>query len=85
VAKYRFETGHNIDFSNISILDKATGYMAHVMKEAIEIKIHPSNFNSNGGFTLSHSWYQVMNMMKQYRDTLTQKQGQATQAFISTH
>jgi hypothetical protein len=43
VAEHRFEAGHNIDFSSISILGKA-GYMDHILKEAIEIKLQPSNF-----------------------------------------
>jgi hypothetical protein len=64
VAEQRFETGHNVDFSSISILDKATGYKDHVIKEAIEIKLYPNNFNRDGGFTLSWSWYLLMNVLK---------------------
>jgi hypothetical protein len=40
----------------VSILDKATGYMDHVIKETIDISLHPRNFNMDGGFTLSWSW-----------------------------
>jgi hypothetical protein len=61
--------GHNIDFSSISILDEATGYMDHVIKEAIEIRLHLRSFNRDDGFTLSQSWYPVTNMLKQYRHT----------------
>jgi hypothetical protein len=53
VAEHRFDTGHNIDFKSISVLDKATGYMDCVIKEATEIRLHPKNFNRDGGFTLS--------------------------------
>jgi hypothetical protein len=55
VAEHRFDTGRNIDFKNISILDKATGYMDHVIKEATEIRLQPKNFNRDGGFTFSRS------------------------------
>jgi hypothetical protein len=69
MAEHRFDTGHNIDFKGIAILDKATGQMDCVIKEVIEIRLHPKNFNRDGGFTLSRSWYLVMNMLKQYRHT----------------
>jgi hypothetical protein len=69
VVEHRFETAHNIDFSSISILDKATGYIDHMIKEATEIMLHPRNLNMDGGFTLSQSWYPLTNMLKQYKDT----------------
>jgi hypothetical protein len=55
VAEHRFETGHSIDFSSTSILDKAPGYMDCLIKEAIKIRLHPRNFNGNGGLNLSRS------------------------------
>jgi hypothetical protein len=47
----------------------ATGYVDHMLKEAIETKLNPRKFNRDGGFTLSWSWYPVIDMLKQYRDT----------------
>jgi hypothetical protein len=64
-----------MNFSSTSILDKATGYMDHMIKEAIEIRLHPRNFNRDRGFTLSETWYLVTNVLKQYRDTPIQRQG----------
>jgi hypothetical protein len=32
---------HNIHFSSSSIIDKATGYMDHLIKVAIMIRLHP--------------------------------------------
>jgi hypothetical protein len=84
-ASPSIETGHNIDFSSTSILVKATVYVNHVIDEAVEIKLHPSNFNKDFDFTLSWSWYPVTNMLKQYRGTLIWKQGQAKQALDFTH
>jgi hypothetical protein len=44
-----------------SMLDKATGCMDRLMKEAIEIRLNTGNFNR--GFMLSRAWYPVMNML----------------------
>jgi hypothetical protein len=73
VAEHKSETGHNINFNRISIPDNAIGYMNHVTKEVTEINLHPSNFDGDSGFTLSQSWYLVMNTVKQFKDTPTQK------------
>jgi hypothetical protein len=37
VAEHRFDTGYNIGFKSISVLNRATRYMDHVIKEATEI------------------------------------------------
>jgi hypothetical protein len=84
VAEHRFETGHN-NFSSTSTLGKVTGSMDHIIKEATEIRLHPRNFNSDRSFTLSQFWYTMTNILKQYRDTPIQKQGQAKQALDSAH
>jgi hypothetical protein len=64
VVEHIFETGHNIDFSSTSIQDKVTGYMDSMIKEAVEIRLHPRNFNRDGGFTVSQSWYPMTDMLK---------------------
>jgi hypothetical protein len=50
VAEHRFETGC-ISFNGISILNKVTGFMDLIIKDAIKITIHPRKFSSVGGFT----------------------------------
>jgi hypothetical protein len=85
VAEHRFETGHSIDFSSTSILDKATGNTDHVIKEAIEIRLHPINFNRDRSFTLIWLWYPMTNMLKQYRDLQIQREAQTKQAPGSIH
>jgi hypothetical protein len=62
-AEVNFNTGHCIDFSSTSVLDKTTGYMGHLMKEAIEIRLNTRNFNRDSGFMLSQAWYPVKNML----------------------
>jgi hypothetical protein len=66
MAEHKFETCHNTEFGSITILDKAPGYMDHLIKEALKIRLHPRNFNRNRGFSLSLSWYPVTNIIKQY-------------------
>jgi hypothetical protein len=43
---------HSINFKDIKILARMVGYMDHIVKEAIEIWLHPNNFNRDTGFTL---------------------------------
>jgi hypothetical protein len=39
-----------------SILASKTRYMDRIVKEAIEIELHPYNINREGGFCHSKSW-----------------------------
>jgi hypothetical protein len=52
VAERSFETGHSIDCSSIALLDKAR-YIDRLIREAIEIRRYPTNFNKDGRFSLS--------------------------------
>jgi hypothetical protein len=62
VAENSINTGHRMDFSGTSVSDKRERYMDCLVKEAIEIRLNFSNFNRDGGFTLSWAWYPVINM-----------------------
>jgi hypothetical protein len=44
VVEHNFNTGHRIDFSSTSMLDKTTGYMDCLAKEVIEIQLNARNF-----------------------------------------
>jgi hypothetical protein len=63
VTEHNFNTGYRIDFSSTSMLDKTTGYMDRLMKEANEIQLNTRSFNRDGGFMLSWAWYPVINML----------------------
>jgi hypothetical protein len=43
-----------IQFHNSSILDTKTRYMDRIVREAIEIELHPCNNNREGGFSVNH-------------------------------
>jgi hypothetical protein len=55
ISPYALETGHKIDFNNTCRLARTKGYMDRIIKEAIEIKLHPDNINRDGGFILNRA------------------------------
>jgi hypothetical protein len=63
VAEHSVNTGHQIDFSNITILDRTSGYMDQVVKEAIHMRLNRKNFNRDNGFNLSRDWYPITSML----------------------
>jgi hypothetical protein len=63
MAEHSINTGHHIEFSSTSILDKAAGYMDCLIKEAVEIRLNFNNFNRDCGFLLSRAWYAVNKML----------------------
>jgi hypothetical protein len=63
VAEHSVNAGHQIDFSNITILDKTSGYMDRIMKEAIHIRLNKENFNRDNGFNLSRAWFPITRML----------------------
>jgi hypothetical protein len=63
VAEHSVNTGHQIDFSNITILDRTSGYMDRIMKEAIHIRLNTENFNRDNSFNLSRAWFPITRML----------------------
>jgi hypothetical protein len=55
-AEHSIEQGHCIQFHNSSILASKTRYMDRIVREAIEIELHPYNIKREGDFCLSKSW-----------------------------
>jgi hypothetical protein len=50
IAEHSTDQGHRIQFHNSSILATNTRHMDHIVREAIEIELHPYNINREGGF-----------------------------------
>jgi hypothetical protein len=42
-------------------------YVDCLVKEAIKIWLHPDSFYSDVGFSLSHTWHPIINMLQQSR------------------
>jgi hypothetical protein len=55
IAEHSIDQGHHMQFHNSSILATNTRYMDHIVREAIEIELHPYNINREVGFYLSKS------------------------------
>jgi hypothetical protein len=52
VAEHSINARHKIDFTNFSVLERASGYMVCLVKEAIQKRLNQYNFNRDNGFTL---------------------------------
>jgi hypothetical protein len=63
VVEHSLNTGHQIGFSNITILDRTSGYMDRVVKEAIHIRLYKENFNRDNSFNLNRAWYPITSML----------------------
>jgi hypothetical protein len=68
VAEHSVNTGHQIDFSNITILDRISGYVDRLMKEAIHIRQNKENFSRDNGLNLSRSWFPITRMLSSQKD-----------------
>jgi hypothetical protein len=62
-VEHGINAGHKIYFNNISVLDRASGYMDRLIKEAIQIRLNQNNINRDNGFTLSWAWNPVTKLL----------------------
>jgi hypothetical protein len=56
VAEHSVDLRHRIQFHNTSMLATKTQYMDRIVRETIEIEVHPNNMDREVGFCLSKSW-----------------------------
>jgi hypothetical protein len=66
VAEHSIDQGHRIQFHNSSILATKIWNSDHIVREAIEIELHPYNINREGGFCLSKSWKPLIGSLKTF-------------------
>ena len=71
VAEHSINNGHKISFQETKILASKSGYMDRLIREAIELNLHPNNFNREDGFLLSRTWQPAIQQLRRNRYTPT--------------
>jgi hypothetical protein len=56
VAEHNTESSHGMKFRETEALVKLSGYMARLVREAVEMKLRPDNINREEGFKLNKAW-----------------------------
>jgi hypothetical protein len=67
VAEHSINLGHHIQLQNTTILSTKPRYKDRIIREAIEIELHPNNMIREDGFCLSKSWKPLICSLKDRR------------------
>jgi hypothetical protein len=64
MSEHSIKLGHHIQLHDTTILSIKPRYMDHIIREAIEIGLHPSDMDWEEGFCLSKSWKPLIYSLK---------------------
>jgi hypothetical protein len=67
MAEHSINLGHHIQLQNTTTISTKPRYMDRIIREAIEIELHPNSMNREDGFYLSKSWKPLICSLKDCR------------------